>query len=91
VRQKKPNAFGLYDMLGNIWEWVLDAYGENGEKRVLRGGSFYNLPRDIRYPSNCGRFPRPLTVTWESGVPAIDREAPQQRSGDGTAWCFGVA
>lgn len=35
-------------MLGNIWEWVQDAYGENGEKRVLGGGSFYNLPRDIR-------------------------------------------
>jgi formylglycine-generating enzyme required for sulfatase activity len=69
VGQFKPNAFGLYDMAGNVWQWVQDCYNANyggaptdgsawtaGDcnGRVVRGGSWAYMPRRVRSASRGG-------------------------------------
>ena len=63
VGKKRANGFGLYDTVGNVWEWVSDRndkkYYQNspevdpagpagGDDRVLRGGAWNDVPRDVR-------------------------------------------
>jgi len=41
VGNYNANAFGLFDLGGNLWEWCEDLYNRDGEEHVLRGASWY--------------------------------------------------
>jgi formylglycine-generating enzyme required for sulfatase activity len=79
VGQKEPNPWGLYDMHGNVYEWVQDWYDENyyvrssasdprgpsgGKERVVRGGVWY---REASYLRSARRYGFPPEVRSGTG------------------------
>ena len=68
MRSFAPNNFGLYDMLGNVWEWTCSEYKktyDDIEQRcvsgarlyVLRGGALNNSPKYVRAASRAKSRP----------------------------------
>jgi formylglycine-generating enzyme required for sulfatase activity len=71
VGQKEPNPWGLYDIYGNVWEWVQDRYGGyptdqeiidpqgsvEGSYRVYRGGSWRSSAGSCRSASRVSNLP----------------------------------
>jgi formylglycine-generating enzyme required for sulfatase activity len=51
VGQKQANGFGLYDMSGNVWEWMENKYDNERDSRALRGGSWFFIPQYVRKES----------------------------------------
>jgi formylglycine-generating enzyme required for sulfatase activity len=73
----KPNEFGLFDMAGNVWQWVQDCYHDNYNEapidgsawasgdcssRVVRGGSWNDVPQGLR-------------AAIRIGIPTVDRNS----------------
>ncbi|MDR1626857.1 MAG: SUMF1/EgtB/PvdO family nonheme iron enzyme [Spirochaetia bacterium] len=83
----EANAWGLYDMIGNVWEWCWDWYGEYGEAalsnpggpdagpgRVVRGGGYYNEGELLR-PARRGHDP-PTRMVDNLGFRLVRSAAP---------------
>ena len=101
VGQKKPNAFGLYDMHGGAWEWCADYYDkdyyvnsplvdpagpESGRFRTLRGGSWFRYAKYCR--NSYRRFFYPACNGDGSIRDALQLEPParQYRRRTGRLW-----
>jgi formylglycine-generating enzyme required for sulfatase activity len=82
VKQKKPNPWGLYDILGNVAEWTMDAYNPDGYPSdgadyvpaqseypgVLRGGHYNTGPEDLRLAARLASKP-----LWKQRDPQFPR------------------
>ena len=70
VGQFPPNPYGLYDMIGNVWEWTRGAYAHSSEAppnrlvRAIKGGSY------LCAPNYCARYRPAARQPQEVGLGA---------------------
>ena len=98
VGQKRPNFWGLYDMHGNVQEWVQDRYGEGyyaespvmdpagpatGNARVRRGGIYNNRAESVRSARREGSNPSNEDVSFGFRLVMLDRPEPLEVGGGG--------
>lgn len=75
VARKEPNPWGLYDMLGNVWECcddpprayerdhAIDPRGTTGSRRIIRGGSWVDFAKTLRAATRHDADPHRGNVT----------------------------
>ncbi|HYE98496.1 MAG TPA: SUMF1/EgtB/PvdO family nonheme iron enzyme [Planctomycetota bacterium] len=72
VGQKAANAFGLHDMMGNVWEYALEPFAPGEYGPVLRGGAWNTPSAEVRFGARQGILPawferdpnRPRSLWW---------------------------
>lgn len=101
VGQFKANAFGLYDMHGNVWEWCEDWYVPNsyseekqvdptgpttGKAKVQRGGGWSSDAKRLRSAARIGRDPVAYRGCYQGFRVVMDAQEPKQSQGARVAY-----
>jgi formylglycine-generating enzyme required for sulfatase activity len=82
VGQKQANGYGLYDMTGNVWEWMQDCWEGDCLRRVLRGSS-WSISSERAGAANRNRFTAAFRSSFDDhsrGFRVVVRSASQRRA-----------